>query len=78
MARKISEQGDWMKKIIKKTNSRVGLLKNDSAAIVDADQSTNISADNEVVYVIMNKLIDKDCDEIESNSVEMDNMNNKK
>ena len=78
MARKISEQGHWMKKIIKKTNSRVGLLKNDSAAIVDADQSTNISADNEVVYVIMNKLIDKDCDEIESNSVEMDNMNNKK
>ena len=78
MARKISEQGHWMKKIIKKTNSRVGLLKNDSAAIVDVDQSTNISADNEVVYVIMNKLIDKDCDEIESNSVEMDNMNNKK
>ena len=78
MARKISEQGHWMKKIIKKTNSRVGLLKNDSAAIVDADQSTNISADNEVVYVNMNKLIDKDCDEIESNSVEMDNMNNKK
>ena len=67
MAGEISKQGHWMKKFIEKTNSRVRLSENDSAAIVDADQSTNISTENEVTYVIKNKLIDDICDEIESN-----------
>ena len=67
-----------MNKFIKKTNSNVGLSENDSVAIADADQSTNISIGNEVVDVIMNKLIDKVCDKIESNNVQMGNMNNEK
>ena len=67
-----------MNKLIKKANSNVGLSENDSVAITDADQSTNISIGNEVVDVIMNKLIDKVCDEIESNNVQMGNMNNEK
>ena len=61
------KQGHWMRKFIEKTNSRVRLSENDSAAIADADQSTNISTENEIVYVIMNKSIDEVCDEIESN-----------
>ena len=44
-----------------------GLSENDSVTIVDVDQSTNIEINNEVVDVIMNKLIDEVCDEIESN-----------
>ena len=34
------------------------MKKNDSVAITDADQSTNVGIDNEVVDVIMKKLID--------------------
>ena len=34
------------------------MKKNDSVAIADADQSTNVGTDNEVVDVIMKKLID--------------------
>ena len=45
---------------------------------MDADQSTNIGIDNEVVGVIMNKLIDDVCDQIKSNKVLMDNMKNGK
>ena len=46
---------------------------------MDADQSTNIGIDNEVVGVIMNKLIDDLCDQIKSNNnVLMDNMKNGK
>ena len=53
-------------------------LENDSVAIVDADQYTNIGTDNWVVDVIMNKLKDEVCDETESNKAQMDNMNNEK
>ena len=69
MAREISKQGHWMNEFMKKANSNVGLSENNSVAIVDAHQSTNIDIDNEVVDVIMNKLIDEVCDEIESNKV---------
>ena len=63
-----------MNKFIKKTNSNVGLSENHSVAIFDAGQSTNTGIDNEVVDVIMNKLIDEVCDEIESNKFQMSNM----
>ena len=69
MAREISKQGHWMNEFMKKANSNVGLSENNSVAIVDAHQSTNIDIDNEVVDVIMNKLIEEVCDEIESNKV---------
>ena len=40
--------------------------------------NTNIGTDNEVVDVIMNKLTDEVCNEIESNEIQMSNMNNEK
>ena len=54
------------------------LLKNHSVAIVDAERSTNLGIDNEAAFVIMNNLIGEVCDEIKSNKVQMDNMNNEK
>ena len=78
MVMDISKQGHWMNKFIKKANSNVGLSENDSVAIVDADHSTNIDTDNEVVDVIVNGLIDKVCNEIKSSKVQMDNINNVK
>ena len=46
MAKEISKQGHWMNKFIKKTNQNVVLLENNSVAIVDADQYTNIGIDD--------------------------------
>lgn len=46
-----------------------GFSENDSVAIVDADHTTNIGTDNEVADVIMNKLINEVCNDIESTKV---------